>query len=206
MKRLSLIGILSLIVSLVFLSNRQPANIGEFRIDPASQLRLEGVTNVNRFTCDCSDNFPKDTYEVIPDDRPFILKLRNTDFQLTTNKLDCGKKLINKDLRKALKSDSFPYIQIEVQTIRLPEGKGQIDNSEWTTLPVQTYITVAGTRRPLHLSVQAKKMENNAYQLRSKTEIAMTDFGIDPPKAMLGMIKVEDVITIHFDLMVHLMI
>lgn len=206
MKRLTLIGILSLVVSLVFLSNRQPANVGEFRIDPRSQLRLEGVTNINRFTCDCSDNFPKDTYEVIQDNRPFILNFRNTDLRLTTDKLDCGRKVINKDLRKALKSDSFPHIRIEVQTIRLPEAKGQMSESEWTTLPVKTHITVAGQRRPLHLSVAVKNLGDNTYQLRSQTEIAMSDFGIDPPAAMLGMIKVQDIITIHFDLIVELLV
>lgn len=206
MKRLSLIGILSLVVSLVFLSNRYPALTGEFKIDPSSQLRLEGVTNINRFSCDCADNFPIDTYEVVQDDRPFILKLRNTDLRLATNKLDCGRRGINNDLRKALKSDSFPYIQIEVKTIRLPEEKGQIKESEWTTLPVQTQITVAGTRRPLHLSVKAKKLGENFFHLRSETEIAMSDFGVDPPKPMFGMIKVEDIITIHFDLKVHLMV
>lgn len=205
MKRLPLIGILSLLVSLVFLANRYPAFTGEFRIDPSSQLRLEGVTNVNRFSCDCADNFPKDTYEIIKDSRPFILNLKNTDFRLATSKLDCGRKGINNDLRKALKSDSFPYIRIEVQTIRLPEDNPLISDSEWTTIPVKTQITIAGTRRPLHLSVQAKALGDRQYQLRSQTKVAMSDFGIDPPKPMFGMIKVEDMITIHFDLKVQLM-
>ncbi|PHN07325.1 YceI family protein [Flavilitoribacter nigricans] len=205
MKRLTLLGILSLIVSLVFLSNRYAALTGEFIIDPSSQLRLEGVTNVNRFSCDCSDNFPKDTYELIQDNRPFIINLRNTDFRLATNKLDCGRKGINNDLRKALKADSFPFIRIEVQTIRLPEGAGEISSTAWTEIPVKTQITIAGTRRPLHLSVEAKALGDDYYQLRSRTEVAMSDFGIDPPRPMFGMIKVEDVITIHFDLKVHLL-
>jgi hypothetical protein len=193
-----------LLLSLAFLSKRRSANSGEFRIDPASQLRLEGVTNVNRFTCDCSDNFPADTYEVIRDDRPFIIKLRNTDFRVTTSKLDCGRKGINKDLHKALKSDSFPQIRIEVETIRLPEETARLNKTEWTTLPVKTQITIAGTRRPLHLNVQAKSLGDGQYQLRSRTEIAMSDFGIDPPRPMFGMIKVEDLISIHFDLKVDL--
>lgn len=205
MKRYTLIGILSLLVGLVFLSNRYPARIGGFKIDPSSQLKLEGVTNINRFTCNCSDEFPKDTYEVVQHDHPFLLHLRGTDFRLTTRKLDCGRKGINNDLRKALKADSFPYIRIEVQSIRLPDGEREINASEWTNIPVKTQITIAGTRRPLHLSVDAKALGNDTYQLRSRTKVAMSDFGIDPPKPMLGMIKVQDEITIYFDLKVVLL-
>lgn len=200
-----LLGVLFLIASLVFLSNRFPTRNGQFRIAPSSQLRLEGVTNINRFFCDCSDTFPADTYELVQDDRPFLLKLKNTDFRLATAKLDCGRKVINNDLRKALKADEFPHIRIEVETIRLPENNGQISDTDWTTIPVKTQITIAGTRRPLHLQVAAKSLGHHTYQLRSETKVAMSDFGIDPPKPMLGMIKVEDVITIHFDLVVLLM-
>lgn len=206
MKRFSLIWILVLGVSLVFLSNRFPALTGEFRIDSSSQLRLEGTTNINQFTCNCSEDFPVDTYETVQNDHPYLLSLRKTDFHLATDNLDCGRRGINNDLRKALKSDSFPYIRIEVQSIRLPEGNTLVEGEDWTDVPVKTQITIAGSRRPLHLSVKVKALGNHTYQLRSQTQVAMSDFGIDPPRPMLGMIKVRDFITIHLDLKVDLII
>lgn len=204
MKRLSLTGLFILLLSVVFLSYRYINHSGEFRIDPASRLRLEGATNINQFTCDCQENFPVDTYHTIEDGSPYFLRLENTDLKLRIEKLDCGRDVINKDLRKALQADEHPYIRIEVQSIRLPEVDDAVGDDQWTNIPVKTRITIAGVSRPLHLSVDAKAVDKKTYKLRSETKVAMTDFGIDPPKPMLGMIKVKDEITIHFDLIVSL--
>ena len=204
MKRFSLFGILFLGLSLLFLSSRYRASIGEFRIDPSSEFRLEGVTNINRFSCECLESFPVDTYEIISSPLPYILKLNNTDLHLPTEKLDCGRKGINNDLRKALKADAYPYIRIEVESIRLPDTPNGLPDDRWSVLPVKTHITIAGTRKPLHLSVRAKALGDHSYQLQSETKVAMSEFGIDPPRPLLGMIKVDDVITIHLDLKVKL--
>lgn len=205
MTRRTFFGITTLLFAgFFFLDSRFPALTGEFQIDPSSELRLEGATNINRFTCNCAEKFPKDTYELVQNDHAYILNLRNTDFRLSTSRLDCGRKAINTDLRKALRAEEFPYIRIEIQSIRLPEDSPTLSSESWATLPVKTQITIAGTRRPLHLAVQAKSLGDGHYQLRSKTEVAMSDFGIEPPKPMLGMIKVEDHITISFDLKVSL--
>ncbi|MCB0628971.1 MAG: YceI family protein [Saprospiraceae bacterium] len=203
MKRFSLSGLfLLLLLSVVFLSYRYTGHSGKFRIDPSSKLRLEGATNINQFTCDCQENFPVDTYYANEGAHAYLLRLEKTELKLRIQNLDCGRAAINKDLRKALQADEHPYIRIEVETIRLPEPEDAINSEKWTNIPVKTRITIAGVSRPLHLSVDAKAIGKNIYHLRSKTQVAMTDFGIDPPKPMLGMIKVKDEITIDFDLKV----
>lgn len=205
MKRLTLLGgILSILLSFLFLSNRVATLNGEFKIDPTSQLRLEGETNINSFSCNCQEDFPRDTYEIDEDGHPYFLKLRNTDLKLPIRKLDCKRKGINNDLYKALQADSHPYIHIEIQSIRLPESKQKLSTEYWTDLPVQTHITIAGTRRPLHLQMKVKALGTHTYHLISESEIAMSDFGIDPPRPLLGMIKVKDLIRIHFDLKVEI--
>jgi len=42
----------------------------------------------------------------------------------------------------------------------------------------------------------------NRFQLRGEKWLKMSSFGIIPPEAMFGMIKVNDDITFHFDLVV----
>lgn len=204
MKRISLAGLIFLLLSVVFLSYRYSYHSGEFRIDPSSRLRLEGATNINQFSCDCQENFPKGTYNVLEDAHPFLLRLEKTALKLSIQKLDCGRKAINKDLQKALQADVHPHIKIEILSVRLPELERTNPTEVWVDVPVQTRITIAGVSRPLHLSVRAKATDENTYQLESQTKVAMTDFGIDPPKPMLGMIKVRDEIEIYFDLTVHL--
>lgn len=204
MKRTSLTGLLLLLLSVVFLSYRYSYRSGAFTIDPTSRLRLEGATNINQFACNCEENLPAGTYKIVEDAHPYLLRLEKTALKLSIQSLDCGRKAINKDLQKALLAEEHPYIRIELLSLRLPEPEETTPANSWANIPVQTRITLAGVSRPLHLSVAAKATGENEYHLQSQTKVAMTDFGVDPPKPMLGMIKVKDEITIHFDLIVRL--
>jgi hypothetical protein len=61
-------------------------------------------------------------------------------------------------------------------------------------------LTIAGTERLVSLTVQGQQRANGAYQATGSLPLLMSDFGIDPPTAMLGLIKAHDEITVRFKL------
>jgi hypothetical protein len=73
----------------------------------------------------------------------------------------------------------------------------------WTDLKVWTRITIAGETRSVWLPAQVRKPGPNRWHIRAKKELRMTDFRVNPPTALMGMIKTSDEITIELDLLIH---
>jgi hypothetical protein len=48
--------------------------------------------------------------------------------------------------------------------------------------------------------VQGQQRADGTYQATGSLPLLMSDFGIDPPTAMFGLIKVHDQITVRFKL------
>jgi hypothetical protein len=63
-------------------------------------------------------------------------------------------------------------------------------------------LTIAGVRRILELSVRAQQTGLGRFHFVSDKNVLMTDYGLIPPKALMGTIKVNDLIRIHIDMMV----
>jgi polyisoprenoid-binding protein YceI len=77
-----------------------------------------------------------------------------------------------------------------------------------TTLePVQTGVVkatgtlqIAGVEREVSFSVKAQPRGMN-LMVSGSTDILMTDYGIKPPKALLGMLKTNPKVTVSFELL-----
>ncbi len=164
-----------------------------------SNLYLEGKSNINKFSCYCEENFPTQEIQFngVPTDGK--AHFNKTEIQITTAKLNCGKKAINKDLAKALKAEQYPKITLELCSLTFSEAA---HTEEWQHVQAETFMTIAGTTRSLSLTAKAKQIEDEKFMIKSSTEIKMTDFGIDPPTALLGLVKVKDTIVLTFDLSV----
>jgi hypothetical protein len=61
---------------------------------------------------------------------------------------------------------------------------------------------MAGTTKNIDMTVKAKILPNGDIQLIGSKKINMTEFGMKPPTAVLGTIKVGPEVTINFDLIV----
>ncbi|MBV6429283.1 MAG: hypothetical protein KIPDCIKN_03834 [Haliscomenobacter sp.] len=175
---------------------------GDVLITEQSKLSLSGTSNVNKFTCACNQKFSPLTIGATASSNRSQIAFEHTVLKLTTNKLDCGQKIMNKDMYRTLKADEYPYISIELKKAQFPVGVTIDDCAEWVELDAETVITIAGNARRVPLKVKARNLSAGRFQFRSAQALKMTDFGIQPPTAMMGAIKVRDSITIQFDLIV----
>lgn len=171
-----------------------------FLIDPASRLEIHGSSNVNEFICTCRQTFVRLPFQIIGGHQPGrnIWLFQNTQLRLQTQLFDCGNKVMNKDFYNALKSKTHPTMWIELETI----DEVRPISTSWTTFITQTRIIIAGARRSVPIQARVRRLSNNQIQILAEKALKMSDFGITPPTALMGMIKTNDEITIKLDLKV----
>ena len=92
------------------------------------------------------------------------------------------------DLHKALKADQFPDIVFSLARLERRPG-GHIAHGT---------LQVAGVMRDVALPVVATT-RNGVLWVTGSIDLLMTDFGIEPPTAMLGMLKTHAKVTVRFE-------
>jgi len=171
-----------------------------FIIIKPSRLYLQGTTNVNTFKCDCEDQFAAQEIEVERNDA--VSKFRNARLSMTTRKFNCKNAKMDRDMHKALKAEKFPKMSIDLMETR--HNPDHLKRTDWFDVDAKVQITITGVTKEKRIKAQARKIGQNQFSLKGAETIHMTEFGIDPPEAMFGLIKVDDPITFHFDLTVQL--
>lgn len=177
-----------------------PPEKKRYSIVKPSRLFLKGTTNVNKFTCDCEDQFVFQELEVEVGDA--ASRFQNARLGMTTRKFNCKNGKMDRDLQKALKAEEHPKILIELLEARhKPE---HLNNPEagWFDVEAKVNLTITNVTKVKRIKAQARRISENQFALKGSEAVQMTEFGIDPPTAMFGLIKVDDLITFHFDLTV----
>ncbi|MCO6475993.1 MAG: YceI family protein [Phaeodactylibacter sp.] len=175
-----------------------------YRILQTSRLFLEGTTNVNTFICNCTciQSFPRLQFEMEVKEESEQAIFEEAQLRIRTRDLDCGNRNMNKDMYETLKANQYPSIAITILEAGLRPGEKLSQTEEWSHIVARAQISVAGVTRTALLKVRAKQIGTATYRFLSQYTIKMTDFNIDPPTAMLGLVKVNDKIEINFDLTV----
>ena len=85
-----------------------------------------------------------------------VVEFSNTSIRLTTKKLDCGNKGMNKDMYQTLKADQFPTIRIQLDKV-IHMSQERIDEcSDWVPMKAQTYISITGVERKMLMQIQGR--------------------------------------------------
>ena len=169
-------------------------------IEEGSRLFIEGTSNINSFECLCNDRFNPRNVRVRIDDERKTIAFSGTTLALKTAALDCDNSKINKDLCTALKADEFPTINIALHQATM-SGR-PVTESDWSEIQASASLTITDQTRKVNLAVKGRKLSDGRYRFVSVKDLKMTDFGIEPPTALFGLIKVRDHIKINFDLIV----
>lgn len=166
-----------------------------------SQLKIEGKTNVNGFSCRCTDQFASQTFSLGgKDENGLSTNFNQTKLKLKVKNLDCGNKLMNRDLQQAMNADKSPYITIELLKVTEDRCNKLALRSDWVKVKALARITINDHCNDYSLDITAKKIGTDHYRFIGNKSLLMSDFGVTPPVALMGMVKVQDAITINFDL------
>lgn len=181
------------------------ASLLSYSIEEPSRLFLKGTTNVNSFTCNCNslESLPPLRFEMGFQKEKSSAVFKHARLQFRTDSLDCGNRQMNKDLYNALRYEEHPMISfVLLQANGLPIGAKASGPDGWMDISVRAQLTIGGVCRTVELPVRARQTGADTYRFVSRHTIDMKDFSIEPPTAMLGLVKVDSQVDIHFDLAV----
>ena len=103
--------------------------------------------------------------------------------------LSSPKEGLDKNMHKALNVTTHPDITFRL--LRLEPGAPGALKAIGT-------LNVAGVEREVALDLKTEQT-GGALTVRGSTQLLMTDFGIKPPKAMLGMLKTDPKVKVTFE-------
>ncbi|GGK55180.1 MULTISPECIES: YceI family protein [Flavobacteriaceae] len=159
-------------------------------IKERSTLLIKGESNINNFSCLYDNDEIKKTipikYTVEGDKIRFdktVLLLNNTFF-------DCGGNGINRDLRKTLNTEDYPQIALTLNEIERTEDPSKIN--------AEIAIKIAGISHNYRIPIEIIKNQN--LIVNGQLKIKLTDFNLNPPKKLFGIIAVDNKIEITFNL------
>lgn len=102
-------------------------------------------------------------------------------------------KMMLNDFYKMLNADQYPYIKIMIETY----DSASFDEESGATL-LDTKITIAGKTRDYIIPCDVIYCEDAGVILKGNLEVQLTAFDIEPPKKVLGTVKVDNDVFITF--------
>ncbi|NJK82724.1 MAG: hypothetical protein HC912_01835 [Saprospiraceae bacterium] len=191
--------LLKLTLMLILFAQNSSVKKIQFQILPNSQLRISGTSNVTDFTCICEEYFPKLVAEIQYEEKK--VRFNNTSLRIATRKLQCGNKLMNEDMYEALKADEYSDIVIELYEVT-PIFEQHLTN-EWLTMKASACFTIAGVNKEETFWLKALRESANQYRFFGRKALCLNDYHIKMPRPMMGLIKIDNNITLHLDLKIN---
>jgi polyisoprenoid-binding protein YceI len=118
-------------------------------------------------------------------------------FELTVvvDKLHSGDAGLDKNMRKALKGDQYKEIRFRMDAYDVP---GPPTAGAPLTIVLHGRLSLAGVERKIDVQAVGTSVRDG-LRLSGSKALLMTDYGITPPKMMLGTIKTANLITVKFN-------
>jgi hypothetical protein len=95
---------------------------------------------------------------------------------------------------EALKSEEHPNIRFQLKTADVVYKEGNY------TIQSTGLLTIAGQSKTIRLTANAQPIAGGGLTFTGAYTLKMTDYGIEPPTALMGSIKTGDEITIDYSL------
>jgi len=170
----------------------------ELMLAPESQLRVEGTSTVRGFSCEAKEingAIQADPEASSVDIARLGTIVRGVAVEIPVGSLDCGNGTMNDHMRKALQAKDHPTIVFRVVSHKVTvaeDGKAAVD--------MEGDLTIAGTTKRINVSATAASGAGGVIQVTGSKELNMKEYGVNPPKLMMGAMKVNENVVIHFDM------
>lgn len=166
-------------------------------LQPESKVWVEGTSSVRGYKCSAAglnatlQSAGNAVQAILAGDKA----VSGADLTIDVAQLECGNGTMNGHLRKALKVEANPAIAFKLASYELTKS------ADTLRIEMTGDLTIADAQKTITLQALAKDGGNGTLLIEGIHELNMTDYGIKPPKLMLGALKVHDKVKVGFSLL-----
>jgi hypothetical protein len=164
-------------------------------IEKNSNLIIKGSSNINEFTCDVREYINQDTLVFFSDEKGKRLVFQRSALSIEVSQFDCHHKFITADLRKTLKYLQFPKMKVHFISMDDPSTVGP-----GHTIKGIVDIELAGILRRMDIVYTVSNQQGKFIDLTGSRKMYFSDFHLEPPKKMAGLIKINEDIQVKVQL------
>lgn len=165
-------------------------------IQPTSSLTIQGKSNLNSFQCRIMEYTGSDTLVLVEGGENEHSVFQQGFVGLSASSFDCGIKLITHDFRETIKSKEHPFVSIDfISFERAPNYSGMKEKFKG-----ELEISIGGVTKSFEMNFTMEADDAGVVHLQGAHNFAFSDFNLEPPSKMMGLIKVEDLLTVNFHL------
>jgi len=154
-------------------------------------ITIHGSSNVHDWM-ETAEKASGDAQIIWNTDGTFTVKQLAVKIDVTAIKSEHGSIMDNKTY-DALQANKYAYI-----TFKMTSLKSIVKSGAGYQVKLLGDLTIAGKTKNVEVSGMAYVKENGKLYFDGSKSLKMSDYGIDPPTAMMGAMRVSDDITIKF--------
>ncbi|RYE58134.1 MAG: YceI family protein [Sphingobacteriales bacterium] len=177
----------------IFCSMKRPdgVRLSKWVISEHSSLKVNGSTNVNRFTCEIVQYTKADTIDISHDSSNKMLL--SGQLNIDVKNFDCKNILMTKQLRKTLKEDQYPTIHVRFLSLK----ENPVAGSKRYFIKGVVELTIAGVGKRFEIDY-ALARDKKILVLTGAHPILFSDFNLEPPKKLGKIIQAKDQLIVTF--------
>jgi polyisoprenoid-binding protein YceI len=157
-----------------------------------STVAVKGTSTLHDWEMKLSDIQSSTNINSLPDG---TVEISETKVSFKAENLKSDNSGLDDKAYEALKTDKHPTITFtQSEKISIKPGNGKFKAK------VKGVLKVAGTSKPIELDVDGEQLKNGSFRVLGEKPLKMTDFNIDPPRAMFGTIRSGNDVVIKLDL------
>lgn len=204
-KQCSLLLALFIILTIPSRSGAQSSFAGNIAIEKGGKVWIEGDAGMINYQCSAEELSGVGRISNTQNPQNTI-KDRDGDVEISVSlpvkALTCGRRAMDKDMYKALKSEQFPTIKYKLLNAKLATTNQ--DTTGWMKIQTRGIMEIAGVQDTTSFIVQGKLLSENRFKVKGSKQINMDTYNIDPPSAMFGLIRADKQLSVNFDVTVNL--
>jgi polyisoprenoid-binding protein YceI len=164
-----------------------------------SKMKMEGTSNIRDWDGDIKNmtvNFQ--VSEGVALNNLTAEDFRSLTVEIPVQQIESSTRGLASNIQKYLKYDTHPTIRFQMTSVAGVErvGTPQADQK----VRVNGNLSVAGKTNAITLDVFTKSNPNGTTRFFATHNLLMTDYGIDPPTAVMGTVRAVNELSVIFEI------
>jgi hypothetical protein len=165
-------------------------------VQKSSSLSINGRTNINRFSCGVAQYDEPDTITFLNEacrGKLSGIPLCGT-LKINIGDFDCRNRAMTNQFKKTLLYKQYP--QLKIIFLNLERMPGFTSQPE--TLKGQVFIELAGVSKQFEMDYTTNREDAETVELTGSRQLCFSDFGLQPPQKMGGLVRVNETLDVKF--------